>query len=345
MTREPDVPTSLSLIRQPTGAEMDQVAPTRTQEPERHPAVAPTFATEIPNVVADIIVGLNADRGLPRQALRSAVESWEKALPFFLEMLECYVDDPDPNEAATEPLFFIVHLFGQMRETRAYRLLMRFAAMAPEHVEAVLGDAITGSFSRVAASVFDGDTQPMRDVILNEQADEFIRNGLLEALALVTRDGRADRKSTVDFLLQCDSDLKPQRDNYAWVGWQSAISYLALTDLSDLVRGAFANGRIDPGFMSIQDFESDLAATRRDPTGAGRGHDEIGYFGDVIAEMSHWYGFSDAARQSHPKLIDDAHVNDRPIVVRSVKKHGRPRGNDPCPCGSGRKYKKCCRRT
>ena len=310
---------------------------------ERHAAVVQAIATEMPDVVSDIVVGLNADRGLPRQALRSAVENWETALPFFLEMLECYVDDPDSNEAATEPLFFIVHLFGQMRETRAYPLLMRFAGMAPEHVESVLGDAITASFSRVAASVFDGDTQPMRDVILNEQADEFIRNGLLQALALVTRDGRADRKWAAEFLLQCASNLKPERDNFVWVGWQCAISYLALTDLADVVRQAFANGRISPGFMSVQDFESDLAATCHDPAGAGKGHNEIGYFDDVIAELSCWHGFSEAARQSRPEQIDGAHVDDRPIVVRSVKKHGRPRGNDACPCGSGRKFKKCCR--
>jgi hypothetical protein len=195
----------------------------------------------------------------------------------------------------------------------------------------------------VTASVFDGNAELMHDVILNEQADEFIRNGLLETLALVTRDGRVDRKSTVDFLLRCDSDLKPRRDNYVWVGWQSAISYLALTDLAELVQRAFATGKIDPSIMSARDFESDLAATRRDPAGAGRGHNEIGYFGDVIVEMSDWHGFSEAAQQSHRKSIDGASVDHTPIVVRTVKKHGRPRGNDPCPCGSGRKFKKCCR--
>jgi hypothetical protein len=258
-------------------------------------------------------------------------------------MLDGYIQDPDGNEVCADPLFFIVHLFGQMRETRAYPLLMRFAAMAPERFERVIGDGVTATFSRVAASVFDGDPQPMRDVILNEQVDEFVRSGLLEALALVTRDGRADRKSTEAFLVQCYADLKPQHDCYAWVGWQSAISYLGLGDLADLVRRAFASGRIDPGVMSFQHFESDLAATRLDPAGAGRGHGEIGYFDDVIAEFSHWHAFSDMAGQSRPKSVDHAGAAPAPVVVRLAKRRGRPRGNDPCPCGSGRKFKKCCR--
>lgn len=322
---------------------MVQEVSARSQGPERAELIAPALADDLPAVVAEIIDGLSGDNGLPRAALRSAVENWEQVLPVFLDMLKAYVDDPETNEAGADLLFFVVHLFGQMRETRAYPLLMRFAAMVPEHVERVIGDGITATFSRVGASVFDGNPQPMRDVILNEQADEFIRSGLLEALALVTRDGRADPKSTEVFLMQCYADLKPQHDCYVWVGWQSAISYLGSSNLADLVRRAFASGRIDPSIMSFRDFESDLAATRLDHAGAGRGHNEIGYFGDVIAEFSHWHAFSDTAGQPHPKSVDHAGASPAPVVVRSVKRRGRPRGNDPCPCGSGRKFKKCCR--
>ncbi len=251
---------------------MVQAIPARGQEPERASLIAsvPDLASD----VADIIDRLGGE-GLPRGALRDAVENWDRVSPVFLDMLDAYVQDPDGNETHADPLFFIVHLFGQMRETRAYPLLMRFAAMAPEHVERVIGDGITATFSRVAASVFDGNAQPMCDVILNEQADEFVRSGLLEALALATRDGRTDRKSTEAFLVQCYADLKPQHDCYVWVGWQSAISYLGLGDLVDLVRRAFASGRIDPSIMSFRDFESDLAAIRLDPAGAGRGHNEM----------------------------------------------------------------------
>jgi len=32
-------------------------------------------------------------------------------------------------------------------------------------------------------------------------------------------------------------------------------------------------------------------------------------------------------------------ANNRPDAAAAARKVGR---NDPCPCGSGRKYKKCC---
>jgi len=39
------------------------------------------------------------------------------------------------------------------------------------------------------------------------------------------------------------------------------------------------------------------------------------------------------------KIIEDIKAKPIPSVVRSDVKVGR---NDPCPCGSGKKYKKCC---
>ena len=29
--------------------------------------------------------------------------------------------------------------------------------------------------------------------------------------------------------------------------------------------------------------------------------------------------------------------------LQAARQHGKIRRNDPCPCGSGRKYKRCCR--
>lgn len=329
---------------------MVQEVSAHSQSPEPEELIRSVLSADRPVVAVEIVAGLCGD-GLPHEALRRAADNWEQVLPVFLDMLAGYVDDPEANEADADPLFFIVHLFGQMRETRAYSLLMRFAAMDSEHVERVIGDGVTSTFSRVAASVFDGDPEPMRDVILNERADEFIRNGLLEALALVTRDGQVDRADTAAFLERCYADLKPERDSYVWVGWQGAISYLGLSELTELVRRAFVDEKIDPGIMSFRHFEEDLAAVLADPAGGGKGHDEIGYFGDVIAELSHWHAFSEAARrpqpdtgapQPQPEPITRA-AAPKPAVSRTVKPRGRPRGNDPCPCGSGRKFKKCCR--
>jgi uncharacterized protein YecA (UPF0149 family) len=47
------------------------------------------------------------------------------------------------------------------------------------------------------------------------------------------------------------------------------------------------------------------------------------------------------------ELFNDLHkrlgIKDRPLLHQSFMGNQRKVGrNDPCPCGSGKKYKKCC---
>lgn len=71
------------------------------------------------------------------------------------------------------------------------------------------------------------------------------------------------------------------------------------------------------------------------------------YMRDAETEMAWWAAFCDQAVDAKTKANvvgsanDFDHVPRKPIVpvVRSAPKVGR---NDPCPCGSGKRYKKCC---
>lgn len=52
-----------------------------------------------------------------------------------------------------------------------------------------------------------------------------------------------------------------------------------------------------------------------------------------LGDLLRWWGTLD--RKTQKQLWNQPVVNETPKVGR----------NDPCPCGSGKKYKKCCERT
>ena len=131
-----------------------------------------------------------------------------------------------------------------------------------------------------------------------------------------------------------------------WSGWVLAIALLSLEALSGVVRQAFGRGLIEPMVMDYEDFRRDLGRTLADPERmAGFEHDQIGPLEDAIGELSGWYAFSDAAQQDEERWAasrGDARLpfGDTPQpFVDPFKGVGR---NDPCPCGSGKKFKKCC---
>jgi hypothetical protein len=116
-------------------------------------------------------------------------------------------------------------LLGEWREKAAYRLLAR---------------------------------QPLFDIILDPNAEEFIRAGMYKALAMVTLRGELDRAVAGRFLRDAFVEIRPQAECYVWVGWQSAIAALGMSDLKILVKRAFDRGFIDSDVLGFDYFEKDL---------------------------------------------------------------------------------------
>jgi uncharacterized protein YecA (UPF0149 family) len=70
--------------------------------------------------------------------------------------------------------------------------------------------------------------------------------------------------------------------------------------------------------------------------------DEYELFGDTIEELSTWYCFSEKYRQERERARDAPPL---PLFPPTAPARNPLRGigrNDPCPCGSDKKYKKCC---
>src|SRR5690242_14156752 len=157
--------------------------------------------------------------GLPREALKAASAQCVEMLPLFLDEIETFLAlDPEARAKPT-PLFFIFHLLGEWREKSAYRPLARLLRLPRREVDRVFGDGITSTSHRVMAAVFDGDPEPLYDIILDSNAEEFIRADMCEALAMVTVRGELDRAVAGRFLRDAFIEMRPQAECYVWVGW------------------------------------------------------------------------------------------------------------------------------
>jgi hypothetical protein len=284
---------------------------------------------------------------LPREAILAAREKKAEIAPLFLEAIEDFLAGRFDTEARPDLLFFAVHLLAEWRETAAYRPLIRLAR-SPGFEEVVGEDAAVETCHRVIAAVFDGDPAPLTDAILDPAADEYVRSRMCEALAMLTLAGKIAREDAAAFLQQSFVAFE-QEENiescFVWTGWQSAIAILGLEDLVPLVSQAFEREFIDPAWMEYRHFERDLqrALAGEPPQGAPN---EYAMWDDCIDEFSHWYGFSEeAARElarQHKQPVD-AWPNDAPYFQAPASNPLRHVGrNDPCPCGSGMKFKKCC---
>jgi uncharacterized protein len=286
----------------------------------------------------------SAGNDLPQEAAEWALDHWEDAAPGLLGVLERFARGAERSDEAASAVFFILHLAGEKQDPRAFRLLCRLA-LDGEAVEAVLGDGITITLKQILISTYDGDLDTLKGLIEAAEADEFVRAEALQVLAYLTATGRIPRDETEAYLLGLYDTLQPQQESFVWSGWVLAIGLLGLETSSGVVHQAFERGLIDPMVMGSDDFRRDLERTLADPERmAGFAYDQIGPLEDAIGELSGWYAFSDAAKRDQERRATnpgDAGLAfaDTPLpFVDPFKGVGR---NDPCPCGSGKKYKKC----
>ncbi len=291
---------------------------------------------------AAIIHQLTHSKGMPKAALKAASARRAEMVPVFLDEIDSYLTCDPGDRARSTSLFFIFHLFGEWREKAAYRPLARLLRAPAAELDAILGDAITTTTHRVMAAVFDGDPQPLYEIICDPDAEEFVRSRMCETLAMAVLAGELDPKGVARFVRDAFMELQPQARCYVWQGWQSAIAMLGLGELKSVVKRAFDRGFIDRYWLGFKDFEKDLEWGIKRPGQPRRpGDDEFTLFGDTIEELESWYGFSAeylANREAEVEVADPQFEASEPY--RNPRRGvGR---NDPCPCGSGKKFKNCC---
>lgn len=297
-----------------------------------------------------ILVGMTLDDALrdlattgnelPRDAMQWALDHWDQAGPGFVALLDAYASGSDRSEQTERALFLVIHLLGEKAEAAAFGPLCRLL-LDGEASDLILGDAITSTLRGILISTYDGDLAALRGVIEAQGADDFVREGALLALAYLTRTGRAPEAEMRPYLLHLLAEMQPQAEHFIWIGWLLAVAHLGYSDLAGSAEGLIKRGFVSEREWRIADFRKDLKRTLDDPERmAGFDYDRIGPLTDAASELGAWASFSgeDQAERELSGLELPGLDMEQPFInpLRGV---GR---NDPCPCGSGKKYKKCC---
>ena len=273
---------------------------------------------------------------LPRDAMQWALDHWDEAGPQLVALLDAYARGADHSEQTERALFLVLHLLGEKGEAAAFGPLCRLLLDA-EASDLVLGDAITTTLRGILISTYNGDLAALQAVIETAEADEYVREGALLAMAYLTRMGRVPEAGMRAYLLHLLAEMQPQAEHYVWVGWVIAVAHLGYVDLAEQAEGLCRRGFVSHDWLRVADFRRDLKRTLDDPERmAGFTYDRIGPFTGAIDELADWHAFSDEDEPAPPSLADYGIQQPVSNPLRGV---GR---NDPCPCGSGKKYKKCC---
>jgi len=274
----------------------------------------------------------------------------------------------DPTLASDERYtlhLFAMHLLAGWRDRRAFAPLLALGRVQDEELlDSIFGDLSHDSYGRCLASVSGGDLAAMMALADDPLTTFSVRAAVLEALTDCVLEGEADREYVVATLgaaaereaVALDAGRELGDKSYELLDVLAIfLSNLGAVDWLPAIRQWRSKGLLDPSFADIDTIEQNVVVPVAQALARLRGEGR-GYVADAATEMSWWAIFDPptaasslvASEDSWPSTLADRRPG-QPVpvctvpeqvmqVVRDQPKVGR---NDPCPCGSGRKFKRC----
>lgn len=281
----------------------------------------------------------------PHDLVAEIIARREEVTPRFLEILEDIDKDPEPWLAEEQRMIHIYALYALalFRETRAYPLLVRIFSRPGEFPFELAGDAVTQDLGRMLPSVSGGDVSGMLALIENEQVNEWVRSVAIDGMVGLVTSGQRTRTEIMAHILQLFHKLE-RKPGAPWDGLANACADLGPQEAMEELRRAYSEGLVDPRAIHWQDVEETLALDQQGAMERARYRDPL--ISDLANNMGWMQCFHDRARKNEEEAaFEEQPFESLPIpyatatIRRTTPKVGR---NEPCPCGSGRKSKKCC---
>jgi yecA family protein len=280
-------------------------------------------------------------RPFPSEAVALAERHRELVAPWLVQVLEDVARDLDQALQDDYVLHqFAMVLLGHWRDTRAYKPLLALARLPYEIVDELLGDLLFETFNRAVASVCDGDLSPLVEIVEDDNANVWVRMAMIEAWVLRVVEGDAPAEPLEACLLavgEREADrLRARAERDEDLTLLEAVACAACDIGTERLRapvlGWFDEQLIDTRHLGRAEFERELGTPieRQRQMLRQRGRS---YLRDPQTEIGGWAGYQEEPARQPQRAMPAAGTTNR-----SAPKVGR---NDPCPCGSGRKYKKC----
>jgi hypothetical protein len=307
---------------------------------------------------------------LPVEAIETIKTNWLVFYPDLERLMTQFIaDDTSLTEEQNSILFFGTLLLAEFKYYPALSTCLQLFSRSDSFltpIEGVFGDALTELTPSLFYNVANGTTQALSDYITDGHQAMYCKASAMEAVFAQYEMGTIDKaelsehitrwlasfialpSSINSFLISAlaDSCIEYQLDNFKdqFIGLcdkalsdqsvfdeqrfsQDEVKAWYKTDALSLIE----SGTIQLEFSLVETLQSwiNIDDTLDDSLLDNIEDDDLDIFDSLMGEGGLLSNV----------LYDEQTILDNSVPVSSLPSVGR---NDPCPCGSGKKHKKCC---
>lgn len=310
---------------------------------------------ELDRIITELDVDFHV---LPEAAIREAREHRDLIVPRLIKVLQDAIARVRAGGIPEKQAhFFAVFLLTEFQAEEAFEIMLEAFSLDENLSFELFGDALDDIPMRMLA-VFRGDRPDAIEALIDDSTiNTSLRWQAASSYLYLVREGHIDRDEAVRRLQGSLRRAIDNNDGNVAGPLICELDNYAPVEALREIREAFECGLVEEFMIDMSDIERSIAG------GSARLEEHFDRCGpaamDTLEELKSWSAVEPEppARPAGepsplssfsplgtalpaPRLEDDEPLpaKQEPIVA-SGPRIGR---NDPCPCGSGKKFKKCC---
>lgn len=280
----------------------------------------------------------NIDFFIERSKLERILNQGEDIIPYLEDMIDDGINNYEKYKKEEAQLkenfewFFVLHALFLLAELEAEKSLPKILELLSQDYEVLdfwMGDLLTEDVRHVICKLGKNQLGKLEDFLKDKSNTEFVRAEVSSGLVQIVLNNPEKRNE----ILEIYRDILVTEDNIDLLGLIICdILNFNGWELKEEIYQAFEQGKVNEMIVNRKNiyFDKKRCKTKKN-WNIFKQYDE--YRNSFLGENSPHNPRDDKEVKQVGKFFEN-----KP-QPRRVEKIGR---NEPCPCGSGVKYKKCC---
>lgn len=313
-------------------------------EGKEEPNRAPTESSK--KAVTEIIKQIEyiADRAFPEEELKEIIARKEEAIPVLMDTLKRAANDPETYSSDKDYVghIYAIYLLAQFKVTAVYPIVVELFSLPDEILHDLFGDTMVEDGGRILASICGNDLEPIKELIENEKIDEYVRAEAIQALAVLALNNNIRREEIIAYYRELFNKIENMTTLTLLI---STVTDIYPGELYEEIKKAFKDEKVDTFLIDLKFVDMMMNYGKLKVLTMATENKQLQMIEDTISELKHWAMFKQESGEEFLDLLDFAiPLPKNPLNHKTIVNEVKVGRNDPCPCGSGKKYKKCCGR-
>ena len=239
------------------------------------------------------------DKEYKRKAVDAALEQRNEIAPHLISVLEKVLQDPEKYADRDSDYWGHIYAFmllGHFCETKAHDVIVDLFSLPNDLPSDLFGDSVTGDLPIVLLRTCGGDTERIRDLILNTNAYDYCRGSALQALSYSFIEGYITREEILSFYRELFSGEEASPGSAFHDILATCIYDIYPEELMETIEKAYDDGLVHSGYIGHEDFAEILKGSKEKCLDNLRAKIQERQINNIHESMSWWACFKQPQR-------------------------------------------------